>query len=349
MFKSFRFKQKGGKESTNIQAVNYTTGISYEDAKGIALDVFKNNFYELSTSAAEVASARAEEITEKYLQELKKKKPEAISNVNDPDIQYALFNAQMQYARNNDADLGGILIDLLVERSEEKQRDFKQIVLNESIEVLSKLNKEQINILTLVFCLRCIRLPQITSLPTLKYNLKNLFEPLFIEQDLNINHFLHLEYCGCLNVERLGSSNLNTILSDTYKGLFCNGFTFEHFEERFKHLANNVLPELLIPNLHDNNKFQFNAMGNADISSERLGIPIQDVQNLIKFFDEHKMDEPQVIKSLTNLYPGYTKMLELWERSDLKSSQITPVGMAIAYTNLQRKIEVSSDLSNWLK
>ncbi|EOV9528761.1 MULTISPECIES: LPO_1073/Vpar_1526 family protein [Bacillus cereus group] len=353
MFKRLRFKQKGEEGSTNIQALNYNAGISYEDARNIALDVFKNNFYELSATAAEVASARAEEITEIYLQELREKKPEAVSNVNDPDIQFALFNAQMQYARNDDKELGEVLVDLLVERTEVKERDFKQIVLNESIEVLSKLNKEQIDILTLVFCLRSIRMPHITSLLELKKYLEDTIDPLFTKNALKGSHLLHLEYCGCLNVERLGSSNLHKLFSDTYDGLFCKGFTLDEFKNQFDHISEDAKKRLLRSSLHDktNTLLQFNAMSAANLEwlGEELGLTPVDIINLKNSFENNKMSENQVEEVLKNLYPNYTMLVELWEKTDLKSSNLTTVGIAIAYTNLKRFIDLPVDLNEWFK
>ncbi|PFN86365.1 hypothetical protein COJ67_16585 [Bacillus thuringiensis] len=350
MFKNFKFKQKGGNDSTNIQAVNYNTGISYEDAKNISLDVYQNNAHKLAAVAAEVAKNRAEEMTEEFLQELQKRRPEAINNVKDPDIQYALFNAQVQYARSGDKDLGEILVDLLVERTEVIDRDFKQIVLNEAIDVMSKLNKEQIDLLTLIFCLRSIRLPEIKSISALKTYLEDFFGPLFTDRNLRDNHFLHLEYCGCLNVERLGSSNLHSFFRNTYTGLFCNGFTPKEFLKQFNNFSRDVLSTLLMPNIHDRTRLQVNALSDTDFVAlcEKLDLGIEEIGNLKDFNNKYVMDESQVIEFLTSLYPNYIKITELWESSDIKSSHLTTVGMAIAYTNLKRKIELSATLDEWI-
>ena len=66
--------QKSGDSSLNIQAeqITITKGLSYEEAKSIALDVFKSNFYQLSGIAKDIAQKRAEEITNTFLDELLK-------------------------------------------------------------------------------------------------------------------------------------------------------------------------------------------------------------------------------------------------------------------------------------
>ena len=64
-------KQKSGSQSINIQARNIQTGLTYSDARKIALDVFNDNFVKLSKVAADTAKKRAEEITGKILNRLK--------------------------------------------------------------------------------------------------------------------------------------------------------------------------------------------------------------------------------------------------------------------------------------
>jgi hypothetical protein len=66
-------KQESGDDSTNLQAQSIVVnqGISYSDAKDIALDVYKSNFLQLSQDAAQVARERAEEITDNFLDKLK--------------------------------------------------------------------------------------------------------------------------------------------------------------------------------------------------------------------------------------------------------------------------------------
>src|SRR6185436_5811113 len=119
--------------STAIQvAGNLTvtkTGLTYAEVRDVALDVFRSNFYHLSAVAKETAETRAGEITEQFLLKLQKEFPAGLEKSKDPDFQYALFTVQKEYARNGDKDLGELLVDLLVDRSKQEQRDILQIVL----------------------------------------------------------------------------------------------------------------------------------------------------------------------------------------------------------------------------
>jgi hypothetical protein len=70
MFKDQNQQQKAGDKSTNLQAQNITVhqGISYQDAKEIATDVFKNNFLHLSQKTLMTAEERAQELIENFLE-----------------------------------------------------------------------------------------------------------------------------------------------------------------------------------------------------------------------------------------------------------------------------------------
>jgi len=94
-------KQGSGDNSTNLQGkeIVINQGISYSDAKEIALDVFKGNFLQLKEEAAIIAQNRAEEITEDFLNHLNDRNPEAIKEFEQPAMQDALFTAQKEYLK----------------------------------------------------------------------------------------------------------------------------------------------------------------------------------------------------------------------------------------------------------
>ena len=77
--------------ATHNQTVNIT-GITVTEARQTALDVFKANALELAGIARDLFEARGREFIELYLEELLRRKPEALGSFRDPDMQYALFN-----------------------------------------------------------------------------------------------------------------------------------------------------------------------------------------------------------------------------------------------------------------
>lgn len=147
--------QKSGNHSTTVQgdSVVIHQGISYEAARSIALEVYGANIVKMSEEAAQLATRRAEHLTEKFLSNVIERYPEAIVSMQDPGMQMAIFLAQKEYARSGDADLESLLIDILVERANHNEQSVDKIVLDESLTVVPKLTIEHLDALTVNFLL----------------------------------------------------------------------------------------------------------------------------------------------------------------------------------------------------
>jgi hypothetical protein len=204
----------GGDYSNNVQGNEVTVhqhGMSYSDIKDIAMDVFKSNFYDLGERIETVVNERAEKLINKYLDELKKQSPESLSNTNDPDVRFVIYEAQKNHARRNDDEIADLLVDLLVSRTKQKDQKFITLVCNEALEIIPKLTTKQIDILTVIFIVKHVNIGAV-------FNVKDL--PLFMNQFLQgINSdefvFQHLQYSGCISIS-IGSVNINKILSGAY-------------------------------------------------------------------------------------------------------------------------------------
>ena len=145
--------QKGGDYSSNIQAKNIVinTGISVSEAREIALDIFKSNFIALSNEAADIATERATSFSKKFLEDLYKENESASSQFQSPAMQMALLTAQREYAKSGDEAIGDSLCNLLISRANETERSLKQLATEEAINIVPKLTKKQLDILTLNF------------------------------------------------------------------------------------------------------------------------------------------------------------------------------------------------------
>ena len=149
--------QKSGDNSANIQGetVNITVnqGISVEDARSIAKDVFRQNALELADEAKKTFEERANHLYDKLIDKIQDA-PESLNTFSDPDMQHAMFEAGKAYGRSGDENLEKVLIDILVERSKEAKQSTKQMILNESISVAGKLTTGQLNLVTEIFITR---------------------------------------------------------------------------------------------------------------------------------------------------------------------------------------------------
>ena len=214
-----RKKIKAGDSSTNIQSekviVHQHNGLGYTEVKQIALDVFKSNFYELSESANKLAVERAEQLVDRFLSKLEKESSAKVEKIQNPDVQYSLINAQVTYARKGEPLTLELLSDLLKKRFQTEEGSLKGIVLNESINVISKLTIHQLKLITALFLVKNCQLA----------NARHLIETLskFLTDDLinflkDKSYFEHLIFVGVAanDVTTLSSQNLEFFIRRNY-------------------------------------------------------------------------------------------------------------------------------------
>lgn len=155
---SIVMQQDNAKGSTALQAkiVNvYPNGITEEKCREICMDVYKDNIMSLQKEAKDIAFQRAERLTDMFIKKLSEQN-ENIRNkiekqLKDPSMQEAIFKSQKCYAMSNDEDHLKILTDMLIDRGSISQRTNKQMLIDEAIDVLPRLNQKHLDIL-LFYC-----------------------------------------------------------------------------------------------------------------------------------------------------------------------------------------------------
>ena len=344
-------KQDAGDNSTNLQGqqVIVNQGISYSDAKEIANDVFKANFIELKQEAAAIAQERAEEVTEKVISELNERHPESISEFEQPAMQDALFNVQKQYAISGDQDLGDLLVDILVDRASEPNRNMVQIVLDESLSIAPKLTIEQFDTLTLNFLLVSTRRMDVKNYDELIAHFKTRIVP-FVE-NLSDSHsdFTHIEYLGCGHVRAGNYGQLEQRLRDTYKAFFSSGFSQEELEVEIGEGHN--LAGIIIPCFHDASKLQIGVLDESVLEhvSNQNGLDQEVVEKLKQYFTKTTKNQNDIKNMLLEAIPEMEKIFDIWNNSSFNQLELTSVGIAIAHANYRRRTGESMDLSIWIK
>lgn len=351
MINDKNLKQEGGEQSTNFQGqtVNVYHGITYSDAKEIALDVFKTNFIHLKNEAAQIAAERAEEITENILSKLNDKNPERIQEFQQPAMQDALFTAQKEYAKSGDKDLGDLLIDIIVDRAGVPKRSMLQIVLDESLLIASKLTVEQLDTLTINFLLIKTRRLTIRNYNDFKDHLNRFIFPFTDNLTSEYEHYNYLEYLRCGHIRTGNFGQLENNLRETYKGFFSKGFTEDEIKVEFEDLS--LLRTLLIPCFHDSSKLQIGVLDNEALKNrlDQLGIVEDQKNKFIAFFNNTTMSGAEIKELLINLDQRMKKIFDTWDNSTFKNFELSHVGVAIGHANYRRRTAETLNLSIWIK
>lgn len=341
--------QEGGDHSVNVQAetINVNTGLSIAHVKEIALEVFEGNFYKLAGVAKETADQRAKEITDQFLEELAEKNPDGLKASEDPDFQHSLFQAQKEYARCGDKELGDILVDILVDRSKEEDRSLLQVVLNESLSIAPKLNTVQLDILACCFNFAYTRRLTIRNAQMFADYLNNavlIFSDAVGEKDSN---YRHLEYVGCASI-RTGRRDIVSILMQTYKAMFCKGFESEKLNEIADNDPN--IWKVVIRSQHNINLLQASGMDDETIKTvcTQHGISEENTNKLIQINNQQMMNSKEATDYLKSICPKFENFIEGANKTEFNSLELTSVGIAIAHAHSRKKAGFDADLSIWI-
>lgn len=340
--------QKAGDNSTNLQAGSITVqGLTVSEARQIALDVFRANFFELAGEAKEIARRRAEEITEDFLSKLQAENLDGLQQAQEPDFQHGLFTVQKEYARAGEPELGALLVDLLVDRTKQPTRNILQIVLNESLAVAPKLTPDQLAALSIVFLFKYTIQRGIGSHEALLDYLDHYVAPFVGHLSAKAAGFQHLEYSGCGTVG-IGSVNLGEVFRIHYGGLFSKGFDRAQLEAKQVTIPNSS--SMFIQCVNDPSRLQVNAI-NVDVIRSKcseMSISSEDTEKLVALHNETLMAHNEVQEHIVKSRDYMNQVFEIWSNSSMNVFTLTSVGIAIGHANIKKTTGEFTDLSIWI-
>ncbi len=346
-------KQEGGDNSTNIQVKgDYNNGLSYSDARQVALDVFKANYYDLTEEAMNTVNARLGCITDNIIEKVYTELADKVDRLKEPSIQSTIIDIQKEYVKTGDDILGNQLTVMLTERIKAEDRTLKQIAIDEAIKILPKLTNQQIDLLSLhMSILFLFDLCQINSTTKFKdsFNTEILS---FCHSGIVYSDIMHLQSCGCLTLLSEGSTfkPFEELLGLRYTGLFNRGFTEEEFK---KDVSEDILAfkGIFTRCQQDASKLQFNGLS-ADyfdnlLKSNHINSPYK--ENIIKLNNNRKMTKDEIKHYVISSIDGAKLFFDIWTDSKIRANFLTPVGVVIALMNYNIKKNKNLPLDPWIK
>ncbi|KVV49575.1 hypothetical protein WT27_32030 [Burkholderia territorii] len=348
----FRRKQQaleGRDNSTNIQAARDVTVITNDESafRAIATEVFNENMMRYARDAADLAVGRATRLVDDYIAKQSATDPQGFEQAAQPDFQAALFEAQKAFARAGDEELETLLVDLLVERAGEPSRNLRQIVLNESIEVVSRLTQAHIELLTFIF---------ITKYTSAIYrNLGDLVNRWKFVLEKTSAAFVadhvtctYLDYVGVASVHVLVGSSAWQPLLMSAAGFVSSGFS-ESVVQPLIDRDYRVRP--LLRKSARNPKFvefDVNSLDHLKKRVTELGISAEIGVQLEHIFNSHLLPENEQILFISANFPEYEVVANAWQKLQIGGTTLTPVGFAIAHSNVKKLGLPIGPLSVWV-
>lgn len=344
--------QKTGDFSTSIQVNgDYISGITYKDARSIALDVFKANAQIYTDTALQTINNRAAEITDELFKMIYADLPEKLEKLIEPSIQEAILNSQKAYAKNDSKILKQQLIELMRQRLQTDESNIEQIILDEALTILPKLTSKHMDVLSLHFSIIRLRRNNINSRPSFFHMIENDVLPFLFEGFTASHLYEHLQYTGCTTILSEGSTYKppEELYYNNYNGLFNTGFTREEFDEYMK-IDTTQFNEIITVCQLDSTRFQLDALNVSVLENQINKYNFeQHKDKLLQYFNQTTMSMQEMKEDIIKNYSQFKTLSESWGTSrSFKALSLTSVGLAISILNFNIKTGNNVSLKDFL-
>lgn len=275
----------------------------------------------------------------KLLGEADDRKEKIFKAFEEPAMQEAAFKAQLGYIISGDDDHLNILTNMLIDRGNISQRTNKQMLIDDAIDTLSKLNQKHLDILGYILLRGGVN--QSGTLNILDSYINNLVKYMkkIIPLSKENNDFVYLKHRNCLQTP---------VFSD-YQGIetyiFRQTQAFnEGFEksEILEELNNNAFENFFIPSLKNPNKYvlKFNSFELIEKYVSQDGL-LQALEKIKKFYIPYKsgqVNKSEVYDIILKRHPDASILFN----NDIKNFSyynLTPLGQLIAIEYVSQDVD----------
>ena len=329
--------QTAGENSKNLNVMgDYHEGLSYKDARQVALDVFKANSSVYTEIAKKTIDERVVNITDDIFTMIYSELPDTVEKLVEPAVQDTLLKIQKEYAKNDDPALKERLIALLKNRLKADEKDMETIVLDEALEIVPKLTGIQLNILSLNLTVLRILHHEVTNRDTFFHMLTSKILLFYSNHMSKTMEYAHLQYLGCIGILSEGRTYkpIEEIFRNRYAGLFSRGFSREEFYE-YMGIEIQEFQQLITTCQIDKEKYQFNAMNENVLKYSIAQSGKQEYEEkLLQYYKEHIMEVKEIKDDISSHVQGFEELADFWKKtSEFKSMNLTSVGIEIGLLN----------------
>jgi len=269
------------------------------------------------------------------------------------DVQIALRTAINSAARKNSPALHNTLAKLIIDRVQKPTRPIAELAIDESIEIVSKLDTNLIKMISLSFMLSRMKYINISDKNILYQKLASIVNH-FSDLKVSTSKFEYLDAISCGKLLQITSNNLLNIISNNYQQLFITEIPVEKVSEL--DLEDNIKSAAFYKN--DSNHFQLNPIfglhlfDGVTISQKSNNIPFsiskEDKSKITSLCKQHKLTPQQVESLLCENINGFSHIIELWNTGGFSSFSLTALGIAIGRAYLEQNGFGDYDINIWI-
>lgn len=343
-------RQDGGEGSTNYQAGQdiHVHGLTVEEARIVALDVFRSNAVELAGTAQAVAAGRAMQVVEDFMAKIEADMPERAGKLSDPDVQNAVFEAQVGFARSGEEELKSTLVNLLGRRVNEDDRNLRSLALNEAIISAPKLTEQQRRGLAWVYYIRGSRPAPTQTVHDYFADLEGAVAALGVDIPRNSADYQHMEYVG-VTALLLTELTFGAAIHSGAEGFFTRGFAENDSDPAL--LLRLRESQLVHQSVWDADLLQLSYSSDHDFEEifTRSGFKA-DLETLMRVGTTGRMSTEEAADAIVEKIPGLAPIRDVWEtvHNGPKSMRLSSVGLALANVYFVEATGHEMPLESWL-
>lgn len=304
-------------------------GVTETNAKEIALATLRSEFSILYGEAEETFKERVNKIIDDSLNKIKQKDPQLFQRFKEPAIQIALNSVYKEYAKTGDSEIGESLVDLLIDRLSTSERSTDQVIIDDAIVTLPKLNRNHINFIASYYGLHYHSEFGINNLALYNHYINTAINAFPETHIVGEDFILYLKYIGCISDFSMTRhwKNLELVLKGKYKGLFNKGFIPENVSnELMDKLKQNKLLTRCLQNII---LLQINTMNDNVLNSQLTNLDAESKQNILKLYNDTTMSEQEIMEYHYKLNPKCKNVFKSVNSDDVHVLQLTKLGLYI--------------------
>jgi hypothetical protein len=347
-----RQDQRVGEGGQAIQAnrdVNINQGLTPDQMLTI-MDGVATQVQRGVERAAALVEERLAEFKQAVVEEFSK--PETMGRTDafqDPDFQFALHEAQKGFARSGTAELKEELVKLLSQRAAESDRNRVALILNEAIQTIGNLTKQEVSILSILFTVGNIQVNNAAGIAWVTRIYAELFTPFFNDFPEDEFAYDYLVSMKCTITSQISHTNIWSVMRERYDNVFSRGFMRGEVPAGLPaELVSTIIQP--IPSAFDG-RLRFVSRNRKELEKALTdaGLANEERVPFIALFDERRLDDQEFQRLFTEQVPVMGPLVTRWENTLAKSTHLTGLGKAIAHSALASRTTFSAPLEIWVK
>lgn len=334
-----KMEQTAGDGALQVQGQIVNVGMSYSDIKDLCTTLVQKELENYEQKASATAMQRFDDIMDKLLYALSRLDEQYRMKFQEPAIQFAAHETFKEYIRSGKEELSDDLIDLMIERLIVEEHTTKQALIDEARQILPKLSTSSVAILALLAVCKLLFIRRREGFIDVFRKLTPLAKEVGTPAGMDIAYLEQVRCGQSLSFVKSFSPFINAMMK-TYSSFFTHSIPVDEF--------NKIMAEEGL-NVGDPSKFGailslFKTEGRdmtldiSMVSNEMFKVKndelIESVNKVVARLPKYTTDEAR--QFFLNIDANWNNVIELFNRSDIQSFMVSPVGNYIGTRKLSK-------------